>query len=300
MRNLETLTEETLNYYKQKEIALPTTVTAYIKDFAPGCSRQMIKKYTGMTCGKFLLHIGAAYIEIIPAYIRLLEACERLDFIPLNVDSTFRAKDRLDVQCKLCGYINNTTLDSMRGTILGCRKCKSGNLAWVDRSLELKNLIDSELNGTLVSVVPENQTGYIKIKCNECATVYQTQLVGVVSPNSSLRATCPNCRDTDKRVVIGGITFGSRFEADCYKILKPLHPELHTLYKTHLPTDRRWVCDFKIGTHWVEVSNFKANYKNYFGNIKEKQQLVESNAQKFFFLRSLDEVAAYISQEHNI
>lgn len=110
-----------------------------------------------------------------------------------------------------------------------------------------------------------------------------------------MRATCPNCRPTDRRVVLDGITFGSQFEADCYTVLKSHNPELHVRYSDYFNTSRRWVCDFKIGKYWIEVSNFKQDYKNYFSNIEEKQALVESNDEYFFFVRSLSELKELVA-----
>jgi predicted HD phosphohydrolase len=91
-------------------------------------------------------------------------------------------------------------------------------------------------------------------------------------------------------VTLDGHTFGSQFEADCFKVLKKFNPELHVLYSKYLPTTRRWVCDFKIGDYWIEVSNFKQNYKNYFSNIEEKSAVVEANGGMFFFVQSLKEL----------
>jgi hypothetical protein len=114
--------------------------------------------------------------------------------------------------------------------------------------------------------------------------------VGVVSPNSTLRATCPNCRPTDRRVVLEGITFGSDFESKCYLILKPKAPEIHIPYRKYLDTNRKWVCDFKVQDYWIEVSNFKQDYKGYFANIEEKRNVVESSGYTFLFVTSLKEL----------
>jgi hypothetical protein len=153
-----------------------------------------------------------------------------------------------------------------------------------------------QFNSTLISSISPNQTGYITVKHIECSTEYTSQLVGFVSPTTKLRATCPNCRSSDRRVTNEeGITFGSQFELECYVILKPLNPELHVKYAEHFNTDRRWVCDFKIRDIWIEVSNFKQDFKNYFSNIEDKQTLVESNGDNFFFIRSIKELEEFVS-----
>lgn len=183
----------------------------------------------------------------------------------------------------------------MQGTKLGCPKCKSGNLPWHNRKVELVDICKDRLNAEIVSGIPNKQTGYVKLK-HVCGTEYETQLVGIVSPNSRLRATCPNCRTTDRRVIYDNITFGSAFEMECFIKLKHLNPEIHVKYSDYLETNRRWVCDFKAGNYWIEVSNFKIDYKNYFSNIEEKRSLVESYKDNvFFFVTSLKELEELIS-----
>lgn len=72
-------------------------------------------------------------------------------------------------------------------------------------------------------------------------------------------------------------------------------PEVHVLYSDYFPTLRRWVCDFKIEDYWIEVSNFKQDFKNYFSNIEEKRDVVESNGGTFFFVTSLKELQELVS-----
>ena len=299
-KDLKWLTDTTIEYFDSKGLELPSTVTEYMQDFAPGCSRQMIKQYTGLTCGGFLTHIGSKYEPTRPAIESLDYYCNKFDLTALNINrNSFRAKNRIVVKCNQCGYENNTTLDSLRGTIKGCRKCKSGNLAWENRREELTKIILDRLDGTLEGGIPPRQSGFITIRCNKCYTEYKAQIIGVVHPNSDLRATCPNCRETDRRIVVDGVTFGSKFEYECYQLLEHLEPELHIKYKDHFDTTRRWLCDFKIGNQWVEVSNFKTDYKNYFENIENKRNLVENNGGVFFFLRSIPEVESFVKEHHN-
>lgn len=283
------------NYYISKGKSLPKNVTEYMADHPPKLGRTAIKVNYSLTCAELLSNINDEYVLRDPIDT-LFECCKKLNYtLVTELTDEYRAKDKIDVKCNLCGFINTTTLDSLRGSIKGCIKCTSGNLSWDRRSEELKILLLDKFNAELVSDIPSNQTGYVTVRHLDCGTEYTSQLVGIVSPSTKLRGTCPNCRTSDRRVTNNGITFGSQFELDCYNILKHLNPEIHVEYSKYFATSRKWVCDFKIGNSWIEVSNFKQDFKNYFANIIDKETLVESNGHNFFFIRSIKELEEFAS-----
>ena len=78
-------------------------------------------------------------------------------------------------------------------------------------------------------------------------------------------------------------------------ILKHKNPELHVPYSKYLHTTRKWVCDFKVGDYWIEVSNFKHDFKDYFSNLEEKRNIVDSNGYVFLFVNSLKELEELVS-----
>lgn len=296
MTTLETAVETAKNYYKTHNLDVPSNVVEYIKSFAPGLSRQMLKSKFNITCSEFVKLLTPTYTKVLNASERALTECTRLGYILITDPKTLHnSRNTVVVLCKECGYEHSTTITSLQGTKLGCPKCKSGNLPWHRRKEELVNLLITEFNAELVSDIPASQTGYITIKHLNCGNEYTTQLLGVVSPNSTLRGTCPNCRSSDRRVTINGITFGSSFEAECYNILKPFNPEIHIPYSKYINTNRRWVCDFKVGNVWIEVSNFKQDYKGYFANIEDKRTLVESTGDFIFlFIRSIEDLKSVV------
>lgn len=299
-RMLEVFITKALEHYKSKGKALPKSVTEYCDDFPKGCGRTALRENTGLTCSAFLKIINTEYIPPTKSIDKLYEEIEKKQLILLSDinPSLFKRSDKIKVQCKRCSRVNITTLESLRGSVFGCKSC-GNNLQWSEREEELKNIISSRLDGELISSIPNNQTGYISIRCNKCCSEYTTQLVGVVSPNTELRATCPNCRSSDRRVTYKGKTFSSGFERDCYLLLEPWNPETHVLYKEYFDTTRRISCDFKISNIFIEVSNFKTDYKDYFSNIEYKRSLVGSDPNySFFFLTSLDEVKDFIN--HNL
>lgn len=294
-KDLELTLEKTRQYYIQNNLQVPDSVVAYLKSFPKGLSRQSIESYFGLKCSEFVQLLNPNYKKPYSASERAVLEAERLGYTLLSDITLLKTnRDVVNLKCKECDYLHSTSITSMSGSTLGCPLCKSGNLSWAKRVDELKLICLDRLDSELISEVPLNQTGYVYLK-HICGTEYKTQLVGVVSPNTTLRATCPNCRPSDRRVVYNGLTFGSSFELECYKKLQHLNPEIHVPYALYLNTSRRWVCDFKIGNYWVEVSNFKQDFKNYFANIIEKESLVESNNQVFFFVRSLKELDELIS-----
>lgn len=286
----EELRKTLINYYERNNLPIPNNVTEYIRNYPKGYSRQVLLSKYGLKTSDIVHLINPQYSKA-NAITTLHECLERLNYQLVDtLPDNYSSKDRINIKCNLCGFINNTTLDSLRGSIKGCIKCTSGNLSWKNRKEELQEILLNTFNAILVSGIPDNQTGYIDIKHLECNTVYTSQLVGIVSPTTKLRGTCPQCRSSDRRVIYDGVTFGSQFELECFKVLAHLNPEVHVLYSKYIDTDRRWVCDFKINDTWIEVSNFKTDYKGYYANLQEKQDIVERNGFNFFFFNSVKEL----------
>lgn len=288
---LEEAVETAISFYIDNNYKIPTSVVEYIACFPKGMSRQMIQSRYNIKTSEFVQLLNPTYKKPLSAAERVLVECERLRYKLItnpNILKTNRCV--VEVECLDCGYLHNTTITSLSGTILGCPKCKSGNLPWTKRTEELDELLLENFRAIRVSEIPSSEQGYITVKHLICDTEYTTQLLGITCPNTPNRGSCPNCRSSDRRVVFDGLTFGSTFELDCYKFIKRFNPELHVKYSSYFNTNRKWVCDFKIGNIWIEVSNFKADYKNYFQNIKDKEQLVEANNNHFFFIRSLGEM----------
>lgn len=290
MENIEIILNKAKEYYTTNGLPIPNSVTSYVSNYPPGLSRQVLSSTYNMKCSELVKLLDPNYQKPLNAQERAIEEGKRLNYTIISDISLLKSnRDTLTIKYNECGHIHSATIISLSGTKLGCRLCKSSNLAWKNRSDELSLITKDIFNAEIVSDIPDTQTGYITLK-HVCGAEYTTQLLGIVNPNTKLRGTCPNCRPTDRRVVENNITFGSQFEADCYKILQKFNPEIHVPYSKYFITNRRWVCDFKIGNYWIEVSNFKQDYKNYFQNIEEKQALVETNEAAFFFVRSLKEL----------
>lgn len=290
-QTLEEAVKIAKSYYINNNLSIPNSVVEYIKDFPKGMSRQMVQSRYGIKCSEFVKLLNPTYEKPMCAGDRAVVESSRLNYKLITDPATLHTnRDVVTLECIDCGYIHNTTITSMSGTKLGCPKCKSGNLPWYKREQELDNILVTNFNSIRVSDIPSSEVGYLTVVHKNCGSEYRSQLLGFINPNTKNRGTCPNCRDSDRRVTTEGITFGSQFEHDCYQLIKKFNPELHIKYKDYLPTERRWVCDFKIGNFWIEVSNFKVDYKDYFKNIQDKEKLVEDNGYHFFFITSLKEM----------
>ena len=295
MNDINSVLSSIKEYYTTNNYQIPNKVSDYIENYPKGFSRQVLKSKYNTTTAEIVSLLNLEYTKPLSATERALVEAERLGYMVLSDTTTLRTnRDKVLLKCKNCSYEHSTTITSLHGSKLGCPKCKSGNLPWSSRKEELVQLISDRLDSELISDIPSNQTGYITMR-HICGTKYTQQLVGVVSPSCTLRATCPNCRPTDRRVVLEGITFGSEFESKCYLILKHKNPELHVPYSKYLPTTRKWVCDFKVGNYWIEVSNFKQDYKGYFANIEDKRDVVENNEYIFLFVTTLKELEELVS-----
>lgn len=304
MRDINEAIKKAKEYFKDTP---PKNVIEYMKDYPKGLSKTMLRTYYGVTTAEFVKLLNPEYENFLDedAFAQLTELCKQLNLRPtlpegVSVSSYKKKKHRVVTECLLCGYKNETSWDSLRQCTKGCRACGSGNAAWSSRKEELELIIRDRLGGTLVSSIPDNQNLPVTIKCNCCSSEYSTLLVGVVSPQTKLRATCPNCRPTDRRVVYEGVTFHSQFELDIFQVLKKL-PGLRTsvYYRDEIETTRRWVCDFVFEDFLIEASNFKQDYKNYFQNIEDKRSAVVSSGKKFVFITSLKEANSFVESQLN-
>ena len=170
----------------------------------------MLKSKYNCTTAEVVQLLNKDYIKPLSAADRAIVESNRLNYEILSDISLLKTnRDKLELKCKDCGYIHITSITSLSGTILGCPKCKSGNLPWNKRSEELNSIVKDRLNSSIESNIPSNQTGYITLK-HICGTTYTVQLVGIVSPTSTNRATCPNCRPSDRRITKDNITFWLR------------------------------------------------------------------------------------------
>lgn len=278
-----------------KDIGVPNTVTEYMANSPPGLSRTTLKAKLDLTAGQFLSHIGSSYQEQVPTIDKLRELMKERKHVLLNKVDSCTKNTPLSMECSK-GHKFNTYWGTYRITKVGCKACAS-NLELKYRKEEIDNR--ASLLGSKVLEYPESQQKRVHLKCLGCGEEYSILGVKLMNPNTDNEGTCPNCRITDTRVTFEGITFGSQFERECYKLLKHLNPKLQVRYSHTFNTTRRWVCDFVIGDVWVEVSSFRKDskgYNSYLSNIEEKREIVESHGLAFKYLTSLREVKDFINK----
>jgi Zn finger protein HypA/HybF involved in hydrogenase expression len=284
---------------------IPTTVKEYESNFPKGMGRTAIKSNLDITISQFLKLLNPKYVKTNERinFNVLLGLANKLDFNLVDYTLDNSINTTVTLECKHCGKIQRKSYKSLANCVKGCVYCKAKNVQLKFNKDRINSSLE-RVGASLVSDIPDSQTGIITLKCNKCLTEYSTQLVGLVSPNSLKRGTCPNCRNSDYRVVYNNITFGSNFELECYKLIckyNIAHLELQVPYKEFGNTDRRWVCDFLLDSTIIEVSTFKSDYKGYKTNLSEKRQFIEhSTTYDFEFFDSLKELESYLNARYSL
>lgn len=282
-------------YYQNKTI--PKTVTEYMGDYPSGLSRTSLKSKLGLTAGQFLEKIGSSYTKMESTGSKLSNLAKARGHRVLSDVSTITKSTKVSLICSE-GHEFTTYWDSYVQCKTGCKSC-SGNLELYSRVEDLENrakLLNVSLVGKPTS---GNQLNYLQLKCNICSEEYSCRIGRFLSPTSDKEGTCPNCRSSDTRVTYSGLTFGSQFERECFKLLEHKDPMLQVRYSDYFNTTRQWTCDFVIEDCWIEVSSFRKDsqgYDSYLKNINNKRDVVESGGKRFIYLTSLREVEDFIDK----
>lgn len=291
------------NYYKDD---IPKSVTEYQANYPKGLSRNVIKSKLDMTVTQFLKELNPEHIKSNEGVTteKIQHFSTVLGFKLLNWEGTNSNNIKVTLECIYCGRIQTKSYKSLANCVKGCIYCQAKNVPLKHNNDRISKALE-RVDAQLISSLPDNQLGEIILKCNSCKTCYSTQLVGLVSPNSTNRATCPNCRTTDYRVTYEGITFGSEFEKNCYiKILEFNIADilLQVKYSNLGDTKRRWTCDFLLDNCIVlEVSTFKSDYKNYKTNLEEKRRFIEMNTPyEFKFCSSIKDLEEFLTSRYSL
>jgi hypothetical protein len=156
MENIEIALDVAKSYYAETGKPVPTSVTEYILNYPPGLSRQVLSSRYGLKCSDFVKLLDPTYVKPLSAAERVIEESRRLNFTLLSdLSELKRNRDKVIIQYNECGHVHEATIMSICGTKLGCRKCKSGNLAWKDREEELKQIILDTFEAELISPIPD-------------------------------------------------------------------------------------------------------------------------------------------------
>lgn len=272
----------------------PKTVSEYMSNFPKGLGRTTLKRKFNLTGGQFLELIGSSYKAMESTEDKFISKCTELGLKPLSSTVGLLKNTKVTVSCSKCTDEFTTYWDTLSQCLLGCQQC-----AGMKRLSLRKPFLDSKAAGVNAKVVtlPLNNTDKMTLECVNCTTRYSVRASALTNPQSDKQATCPNCRSSDTRVAFEGITFGSQFERECYKLLKHLKPKLQQLYKHEFSTDRLWACDFVVGDSWIEVSSYTKNsqgYASYISNIAAKEEVVVTAGKSFYYLTSLREVQDFV------
>ena len=293
---VNTLTE----YYKGN---YPKTTSEYVQNYPKGFSRQVLKSKYNLNCRDLLDYLNNQEPQKTTLQ-KFLEGCESrgLEVLDKDIDSrTFVKNTKTKVRCLGCQSEFETYWDTLSQTKKGCKSCV-GMLEWAYRKNEIELLVASK--GYDILEMPSNITLHssekLVLRCGKCGSAFCQKLKEIKHPRTDNGGSCPNCRDTDRRVSYQGITFGSQFERDCYKVFESLdlleNLRLQVPYK-ELNSERQWSCDFVYEDFWIEVSNFKIDYKNYLANIEEKREFISSKSKSFKFFSKVSDLRKFIIED---
>lgn len=297
----EDLIKVVRDYYVLRGKPLPASAMDYIEDFPKGLSRQVVKKWYDLTVSELLELINPEYE--IPSKVdraRVVEVANNLKYEVLDISGVGNAKKiKVKLKCKDCKTEHQTTYESLRGSKLGCRYCKSKNISYRDAPIRLLPHLN-RLNVELVSEIPQNQQGLVSLKHKPCGHTYEVFLVHVVHESFEPEASCPVCNtfeDIPEK--------SSEFEKECYELLKEYSSniKLQVPYSSIIPTNRKWTVDFLIDdTTFIEVSSYPtAQYPGYYSRLSEKRIAVDKYPNlDFRFFNTIADLKFYLITRYSL
>lgn len=280
------------NYYIKNNKPFPKTVKEYQNDYPKGFRRQKVKELIGLTCKELLALINddesLLYRKPLQYYINPKEKELNITWIDTVSIGTQTKHTVVRIRCNDCSYEQDVSVGSLILRKFGCNSCKTKNARIKDNPKLFYESLD-RLNVRLVDNLPDNNLDRVKVECLDCFTVYYVLPVRAMHPPTDNTATCPNCRDTDRRVVYNEITFDSQLERNVFIELKKQEVDFkyNIPYKNLATCSRQWRADFIINDCIIEVSNFSKDYRDYHDNLDEKRDWASKNNIKFYHVKTV-------------
>lgn len=286
------------NYYINQNKAIPTNVKAYEADYPKGYGRTAIRTKFNLSCKQLLsiLHDNPELSKDINYWVKYIT--DKFDISVLSVKTNIQIrKSLIEIKCNKCGFIQLTDVENLIARKTSCTVCQSGNAKIKDNPNTLLEALENK-KLTLVGKLPDNQLTKILVNCNMCETSFYVLPVKIMHPQTDNTGTCPNCRDSDRRVVYNKETFGSQIERDVFIELQKYVSDIQrqVRYSSLAKCSRRWTMDMLIGNTIIEVSNFSKDAHNdtYYSNLKDKKQWAEDNGFVFIHISKVSEVKTLV------
>lgn len=299
-----------LDFYHGYKV--PSTVTEYCRHYPKGYSRTTIKNKFGVTVSQVLTDINSNYTKTndkSTSISSVLDNCTEKNLIWLNQSEYRNSKlNNLLFKCTTCNNTFTTSYGSLRITKVGCPHCASNSpLVREEVMLKLVHIITMN-NCSMGHTSLDNCTNInrdslskatVQVICTVCKSTFSKEISNMYYRNV---CRCPVCFPSKVYpIVYNSITFNSKFELECYKLLiiKGIPIETHIRYSDILPTDKKYSCDFFIrkSNTIIEVTSYKEDSEYY---IKHKETLdIKSNLAlvngfSFHVIRSLPELEKLI------
>jgi len=320
VKNMEKLIEAMTTYYNGN---YPKSVTEYMSNYPKGYSRTTLSEKYGLKVST-LLSMLTEYVNPISSDYSNDKVRNKatLDGLAIISDlTTFGSKDKkLVLECTSCGYIHTCSKSSYLLTAGGCMQCRDtvSNLPLskgdiLDR-LQSKYGADYTIEESDIPDAPARNTSRhtrIRLTHKSCGTQFDRNmwyLAYGVGTNM-----CKNCWPSSVySCVHDGLTFNSKFEYECYKLIVAKLPDskviLHCRYRDIIDTNRLWTADFIIDNKLVlEVTSYNSDseyskFKAHSNNLADKEAAIKLDGNYMFFVaRSLPELnnilTGYLTQD---
>lgn len=286
----------------------PKTVEEYMANYPKGYSRTSLKSKYGLTVSKILEKITDGYIKS-NCPIKTLENLKKLlrerGYSLLTEDENFiGGKHPVDIECNTCGYRWRTTYQSLAIISGGCHRCSGMEPITWERLYEKLQIAGKYLPIKVYSGVitqTELRLKDLEIECTSCSSRFTRNALYVF--NSAHPEMCHKCYPTSVHAVeFEGLTFSSKFETECYKLIRNTTNDfqVHFKYADLFNTNRRYTGDFLFPNLKIilEVTSYSINseYHKFIvhkDTLEVKKTLAEQAGYKFFVARTLPEVEEF-------
>lgn len=290
----------------------PKNVTEYSNHYPKGFSRTAVRAKFNKTISQILLDINDSYVKTNDesrSINAILNDCGLKELEWLNPEEYTNGKaNNLLFKCKICGGTFTTSYNSLRLTKRGCSHC-AGNSPLVKETVLAKLYSVIEDNKCLFQYSTLDKHTHInrellskskiQVICTVCGTSFEKEVSNMYYRQV---CRCPVCFPSKVYPVhYEDITFNSKFELECYKILKNagIPIEIHVKYSEILNTIKRYSCDFFIrkSNTIIEVTSYSEGsdfYSSHRETLEKKKALAVTNNFTFHVVRSLPELEALV------
>lgn len=150
-------------------------------------------------------------------YYKYLQLLENSNYIVIKKPINKLSTDPIELQCKKCGYIRKTTVDSFVNSTGKCPKCEIKNVKLTQEEVQqqIENITNHKIK--MIGKYTNNVTSTL-FKCNDCGFVWKAK-----PGNIKTGTRCPKCmrkeshgeRAIKEWLIKHNIDFIQEYSIDC-------------------------------------------------------------------------------------